>query len=292
MMKQSEAIAGWAAPIVPEQPVRLSRLVRRLTQNNPGVFTGPGTNTHLVGTTGVFILDPGEARDDGHFERIVAMVGGATVHGVIPSHGHPDHWTLAPRLAEHFEAPIRFWGEHPGFQVARMLVDGEMLEADGVRLEVLHTPGHTRDHVSLLLAQERVLFPGDHVMGWSTTVIALPEGNLVQYQRSLERLLAIPELEVLCPAHGPAIMTPYHRMQELHAHREARTRQALEALERGPSRVMELVARIYADVDPKLHGAAAQSLLAHLAALEEAGRIERSPGTETLPWNEVVWRIA
>jgi glyoxylase-like metal-dependent hydrolase (beta-lactamase superfamily II) len=278
-------------PIDYESVVRLSPLVRRITQRNPGPFTGPGTNTHLVGVTALVILDPGEDKDDGHLERIVAAVGGARVHAVIPSHGHPDHWPLAPRLGAHFHAPVRFWGEHPGFRPDRSLGDGEVLDADGVRLETLHTPGHARDHVAFVLAQERTLFPGDLVMGWSTSIIAPPDGDLVQYLRSLERLLAVPEIELLYPAHGEAIATPYDRIRELRAHREERTRQALAALARGPSRIGPLVARIYTDTDPALHPAAAQSLLAHLLALEAAGSVERLGGTSTRLGEDAVWRL-
>ncbi len=278
-------------PIAYDRVVRLSSLVRRVTQPNPGLFTGPGTNTHLIGTSALVILDPGEDRPDGHLERIVAAVGGVRVEAVIPSHGHPDHWPLAPRLAELVQAPIKFFGEHPGFRTDQALSDGEILDADGVRLEALHTPGHTRDHLSFLLRQEAALFPGDLVMGWSTSIIAPPDGDLREYLTSLERLLAVPDLLVLYPAHGEAIGTPYDRIRELHAHRVMRTRQALEALGAGPSRIGALVERIYVDTDPALHPAAAQSLLAHLLALEAAGSIERKPEERGDPWQETTWRI-
>ncbi|MEO8448449.1 MAG: MBL fold metallo-hydrolase [Gemmatimonadota bacterium] len=280
-----------SAPIRYDEVVRLSPLVRRVTENNPGLFTGPGTNTHLVGDSPLFVLDPGEDRGDGHLERIVAAVGRAPVEAVIPSHGHPDHWPLAPRLAKMLDAPIWFSGEHPGFRTDRMLGDGEVIDAGRVRLEVLHTPGHARDHMSFVLKEEGALFPGDLVMGWSTSIIAPPDGDLGQYLQSLERLLAVPGIEVLYPAHGPAVAAPYQRIKQLYAHRRERTRQALSALGAGPSRIGPLVERIYADVDPALHPAAAQSLLAHLLALEADGSIERAPGTEAAKFEEIVWRI-
>lgn len=279
-----------AAPIDHGRPVRLSPLVRRLTQENPGPFTGPGTNTYLVGESALFILEPGEDRGDDHLDRIVAAVGAAPVAAVLPSHGHPDHWSLAPRLAERLGAPVGFFGTHPGFRTDRILRDGDVLEAGGVRLEVLHTPGHTRDHVSFLLARERALFPGDHVMAWSTAIIAPPEGDLTQYLDSLSRLIQVPNLAVLYPAHGLAILNPYERMRELLAHRQERTRQALASLERGPATLANLVKEIYADTDPALHGAAAHSLLAHLLALEANGLVERPPqdrGEEA----EAIWRL-
>jgi glyoxylase-like metal-dependent hydrolase (beta-lactamase superfamily II) len=279
---------GPAAPVTPGRLARLSPLVCRLTQDNPGPFTGPGTNTHLVGAADVVILDPGEDRDDGHLERIVAAVAGARVLAVVPSHGHDDHWTLAPRLARRLGAPLLAGGPHPGFRADGVLADGDVLGAGDARLEVLHTPGHTPDHLCFLLPAEGALFPGDHVMGWSTSVIAPPEGHLPSYQRSLERLLALPGLRVLYPAHGPAVTAPYERMRELHRHREARTRQALAALAAGPDRLLPLVRRIYADVDPAMHPAAAQSLLAHLLALEEEGRAARDGADPA----GATWRLA
>jgi glyoxylase-like metal-dependent hydrolase (beta-lactamase superfamily II) len=282
---------GAAAPIRYDRAVRLSPSVRRVTQHNPGVFTGPGTNTYLVGQGSLFIFDPGEERGDGHLERILQAIGGARVRAVIPTHGHLDHWGLVPRLAAAVSAPIRFFGTHPGFRTDQPIEDGEVLEADGLRLEAMHTPGHTADHLSFLLSEEAALLVGDHVMGWSTSVIAPPEGDLVRYLRSLERLIALPGLAILYPAHGSPITEPYARMSQLHAHREQRTRQAIEALRAGPSSVLPLVARIYTVVDPGLHPAAAQSLLAHLLALEAAGTIERIPGQAGGPLSEVVWRL-
>ncbi len=275
-------------PIVLDRPVQLSPVVRRLTQNNPGPFTGPGTNTHLIGTTELIILDPGEDQGDGHEERLIAAVGTSRVVAIVPSHGHPDHWTLAPKLAARVGAPIRFFGAHPGFRVDRPVVEGEVLEAAGIRLLALHTPGHTADHLCFHLPQERALFPGDTVMGWSTSIIAPPDGDLRQYLASLERLLTIPDLEVLYPAHGVAVYRPYDRIDELLRHRRLRTRQVLDGLASAPSRIDSLVARIYAEVDPRLHPAGAQSLLAHLLALEAEGRVVRSEAAEP---DHAVWRL-
>jgi glyoxylase-like metal-dependent hydrolase (beta-lactamase superfamily II) len=288
------------APIEYDRVVRLSPRVRRLTQRNPGLFTGPGTNTHLVGggsgggeggSTPVIVLDPGEDLGDGHLERIVEAIGGAPVVAIIPSHGHPDHWPLAPKLAVALRAPVWAWGGHPEFRADRSLGDGERISAGATHLEVLRTPGHARDHLAFVLEEEAALFPGDLVMGWSTSIIAPPDGDLNAYLASLERLLTIPGLTIAYPAHGEALSSPYDRIRELRAHREMRTRQALEALGRGPGSIGELVKQIYADVDPALHAAAAQSLLAHLLALAADGLVERSGGGDTeSAWNAVVWR--
>ncbi len=280
---------GSDAPIGYDRVIRLSPRVRRLTQSNPGPFTGPGTNTFIVGGAQVVVLEPGQAPDDAHVEQVARAVGDARVVLVVPSHGHEDHWTLAPRLAKRLGAPVGFLDPKAPFRVDRLLRDDEVLALGDTHLRVLHTPGHTPDHLSFLLEEEGALFPGDHVMGWSTSIIAPPEGDLRAYLRSLDRLLGRTGLRVAHPAHGAAIPDPYSRMRELYAHREARSRQALAALAAGPRRIGALVEEIYADVDPALHPAAAQSLAAHLLALEAEGLIERAPESEGVAWEDLPW---
>ena len=256
----------------PGELVRLSPLVRRITQDNPSLFTGVGTNTHLVGERRIFVLDPGPASDE-HFDRIVEAVGDAAVEAVIPTHHHPDHWPLAPRLAEHFGAPTlgyAAWGE---YRPQRTVRDGEVLDSEEVRLQAVHTPGHAPDHLCYLLLDDESLFSGDHVMGWSTSVIAPPGGNLNDFLASLRKLAAL-RFRVMYPAHGLPVEEPYARIEELRAHREERTRQAIAALEAGLERIPDMVSRIYAEVDPRLHVAAGWSLLAHLHALVEQGRVK------------------
>lgn len=260
---------------------RLSERVRRLTQDNPSVFTGAGTNTYLVGSEELFVLDPGPL-DEGHFERIVAAVGSARVCAVVPTHHHADHWPLAPRLAEHFGAPTLGYGPEGDWRPQQHVAHGELLEAHDVTLEAIHTPGHAPDHLCYLLREESTLFSGDHVMGWSTSVIAPPGGNLNDFLASLARLRSY-TYERMLPAHGLPIERPYERIDEIREHREMRTRQALEAMHDGLDTIREMVARIYADVDPRLHTPAAWSLLAHLLALEEAGRVRRRrPGESAI----------
>lgn len=278
------------APIVPGELVTLSPLVQRVTENNPGIYTGSGTNTHLVGDTSLIILDPGEDRDDGHFDRLVNAVGSRRVTAIVPSHGHPDHWPLAPRLSRHFEAPTWFFERTTDFPVDRTLADGEVLRAGTAELTVLHTPGHTRDHLSFHLPVERALFPGDSVMGWSSSIIAPPDGDLTDYLASLRRMAAIADLGVLYPAHGGPVTSPYERIEALRAHREMRTRQAISALGAGPATVADLVTVVYRGTDPALYPAAAQSLLAHLLALESAGSVTRDDRAE--PLDRAVWRLA
>ncbi len=269
--------------LVKGEPVRVSERVLRVTQDNPGIFTGPGTNTWIIGGAEgpAFVLDPGE-EDDAHFETIVEAVGGRQVAAVLISHVHRDHWPLAPRVAEAFSTSIRAFHRHPPFAGNRRLEDGERLSAPSVDLVALHTPGHASDHLCFLLEQERALFSADLVMGWSTSIIAPPDGNLNQYMASLDRLLELGRdggIAVLHSGHGESVKPPLERIREIRRHRQLRTDQALEATGAGAATVPAMVERIYADVDPKLHAAAAFSLRAHLEALVEQGKLrETSPG--------------
>ncbi len=264
-------------------PVRLSDRVLRVTQDNPGMFTGPGTNTWVIGGDDgpVFVLDPGE-EDDAHFEAVLAAVGDREVAAVLISHTHRDHWPLAPRLAEHAGCQILAFSEQPPFTAGRRLEDNERLSADGATLVALHTPGHASDHLCFLLEEERAVFTADLVMGWSTSIIAPPDGNLNQYMASLERLLELGQdggIDILHPGHGESIKRPLDRIREIRSHRQQRTDQALEAIAAGVATIPEMVERIYADIDPKLHGPAAFSLRAHLDALVEEGKVlEDQPG--------------
>lgn len=271
----ASAVAGMPTP---GEVTRLAPRVRRITQDNPSMFTGAGTNTHLIGERRIFILDPGPASDQ-HFRRIVEAVGAATVEAVIPTHHHGDHWPLAPRLGAHFGAPTLGFAPEGDYRPERTVADGEVLDSGELRLRAVHTPGHAPDHLCYLLLDQAVLFSGDHVMGWSTSVIAPPGGNLNHFLASLAKLAAL-RFDVMYPAHGLPIADPYARIEELRVHRELRTRQAIEALEAGLERIPEMVARIYSDVDARLHVAAGWSLRAHLDALVEQGRVrirEASP---------------
>jgi hydroxyacylglutathione hydrolase len=264
-------------------PVRLSDRVLRVTQDNPGMFTGPGTNTWVIGGDGgpAFVLDPGE-EDDGHFEAVLEAVGGREVAAVLISHTHRDHWPLAPRVSEHFGTRILAFSEQPPLAAGSRLGDGDRLSAGDATLVALHTPGHASDHLCFLLEEERAVFTADLVMGWSTSIIAPPDGNLNQYMASLERLLELGQgggIDVLHPGHGESIKPPLDRILEIHRHRQQRTDQALEAVAAGVATIPEMVERIYADIDPKLHGPAAFSLRAHLDALVEEGKVvEDQPG--------------
>lgn len=257
--------------IVPGQVAQLSPRVRRVTQNNPGIMTGPGTNTYLIGRESLFIIDPGENTDE-HFAALTGAIGSCRVLGIAPSHAHPDHWPLAPRLAAALGAPTFGFKAHNGYEPMRILSDGNVVDGGEWRLQVIYTPGHISDHLSYLLFQERALFTGDHVMAWSTSVISRPDGNLNSYMSSLDRLRTL-DIAVMFPAHGAPIYDAQGRVEELIAHRKMRSAQVIEGIRAGLDTLPALLKHIYADVDTKLHGAAQQSLLAHIDALVESGQI-------------------
>ena len=266
-----------------EGSVRLSSRVERITQNNPGVYTGAGTNTHLIGVSAVFVLDPGQGADEHHLEAITRAIGDRSVQGIVVTHAHPDHWSLAPQVAGRHQAPVLGFAARGDFSPDRTLGDLERLEGPDTTLIGLHTPGHASDHLCFLLQEERAVFSGDQVMGWSTSVIAPPDGNLKQFMASLERLLEL-DVEVLYPAHGPVIRCPHERIRELHTHRQERTRQVLATLADRADTAAGLAARIYTDVDPELLPAARSSVLAHLEALIDDRRVVRQ-GSEPLEAN-------
>jgi glyoxylase-like metal-dependent hydrolase (beta-lactamase superfamily II) len=235
-------------------------------------MTGPGTNTYLIGRRSIFVLDPGEDTNE-HFDTLMRLIGSTPVRAVAPSHAHPDHWPMAPRLARALGAPTFGYKPHNGYQPMHLVREGEVIGDEDWSLEALYTPGHVSDHVSYFLREERSLFTGDHVMGWSTSVISRPDGNLNSYIASLEHLRSF-DIAVMYPAHGAPIYDAKSRVEELIAHRKMRTAQVMEALRAGNETVPAIVGLIYTGVDPSLHPAAGQSVLAHLEALAQSGKLE------------------
>jgi glyoxylase-like metal-dependent hydrolase (beta-lactamase superfamily II) len=250
--------------------LRLSRLVRRVLAPNPSPLTLEGTNTYLVGAgEALLLVDPGPA-DAGHLARLEAAVGRARVAAVVLTHRHVDHAEAAGRCAERFGAPVVC--ARPAGPADRALADGDRVVADGATLRAVATPGHSSDHLSFLLEEERALLTGDHVLGRGTTVVAHPDGDMAAYLASLERIRAL-DLARIYPGHGPVIEDPARVLAEYVEHRLMRERQVLDGLAAGPATPEELVARIYVDVDPILHAAAALSVRAHLAKLAREGRV-------------------
>jgi glyoxylase-like metal-dependent hydrolase (beta-lactamase superfamily II) len=248
--------------------------VKLVLAPNPSPMTGPGTNSFLVGGSpiGCYIIDPGPEHQ-GHLETL-AREGQARggVRGLLITHGHADHYEGARTLARLTSAPILAWSREGTPAADQELADGQIIDCGPDRLRVIHTPGHRFDHVCFLLERARMLFAGDLVAGVGTVVIIPPEGSINAYLSSLRRLLAL-DLALMLPAHGPFVTDPQAKLQEYIDHRLLREQQILAALQAGLDRIPEMVKHIYADVDPRLHGFAGESVRAHLLKLEEEGRV-------------------
>jgi len=270
--------------------VRLSDLVGRVTAKNPGPFTFHGTNTYLVGTREVAVIDPGPD-DPAHVAALLAAIDGRPVRAILATHTHRDHSPAARALARATGAPILGEGPHRparpldlgeinpldasgdrDFVPDVALGDGDMVEGDGWRLEAIATPGHTPNHLCFALAEEATTFTGDHVMAWSTSIVAPPDGAMADYMASLAKLIARPE-RLLLPAHGTGIAEPTEFLEALVRHRRGRERAVLDRLAAGDETIPEMVRVIYADVDRSLHGAAALSMLAHVEDLVGRGLV-------------------
>ncbi len=269
---------------------QVSPLIRRVIASNPGPFTFTGTGTYILGHGRVAVVDPGPLLDD-HLEALKAALDGETVSHILITHTHSDHSPLAAPLKAWCGAPTYGFGPHgagrPAGSIAVeeggdrdfvpdvVLGDGDVIDGDGWSVEAVYTPGHTSNHLSFALREERALLCGDHIMGWSTTVVAPPDGDMSAYFASLEKVLARDD-ESLWPTHGPPVLAPDRDpkafIQAFIDHRRGREDQILSALAAGDTGIRAMVARIYADVDPGLHPAAALSVHAHLIHLVETGR--------------------
>ncbi len=272
------------------EAARLSPLVTRVIANNPGPFTYTGSGTYLVGEgSGPFgVIDPGPA-DGAHLDALMAASDGRISH-ILITHTHLDHCGGARALAEAAGAPVYGFGPHPkagdaaapeqameeggdkAFAPDHLMGEGDVVEGDGWRLQAVHTPGHLSNHLCFAMEQENALFTGDHVMGWSTTVIVPPHGSMADYFASLERLLERDDV-VYYPTHGAPIENPHRFVRAVRAHRRIRDGQILDQLKQGRTRIADMVAAMYADIDPRLHGAAAMNVLAHLIRLVGTGEV-------------------
>ncbi len=282
------------ADIVPGRVVRLSERLLRITAPNPGVMTGPGTNTYLVGGPERWtVIDPGP-EDSQHLQALLAAAAPGRIERILVTHTHRDHSPGAAGLAAATGAPV--WGmrtahaqwQDATFAPAHEPADGERINAgEDAWLRVIHTPGHAGNHLCYLLEAEKLLFTGDHVMQGSTVVINPPDGDMAAYLGSLESLLA-EDLEWLAPGHGFLVAQPQAVIRALIAHRLKREAKVLEALrEAGRGPVEALLPRVYADVPAAIHGVAARSLLAHLLKLEGEGRARRDQVGDGEAWSAV-----
>jgi len=268
--------------------------VRRLLAPNPSPFTYTGTQTYLVGAGEVAVIDPGPDLPE-HVDAILAATPGERIAAILCTHTHRDHSPASRPLAAASGAPIigcaplAIEDDGPRADAAfdfdyrpdRVLADGEALDGEGWRLIAVATPGHTSNHLCFALEGSGQLFTGDHVMGWSTTVIAPPDGDMTAYMESLSLLLGRDD-SAYHPAHGPAVDKPHSHVRALIAHRRMREKQILGRLGEGEGRIPAMVETMYRDVDPRLHPAAGRSVLAHLVDLKRRGLVRAEGEAWTL----------
>jgi glyoxylase-like metal-dependent hydrolase (beta-lactamase superfamily II) len=275
------------------ESIALSPLIARVLAPNPGPFTFKGTGVYLVGGKTVAVIDPGPLIPD-HVEALKRALDGKRVSHILVTHTHSDHSPAAQPLKEWSGAKTYAFGPHGSgldanggvkmeeggdraFMPDVRVKDGEIIEGDGFTVECVYTPGHTSNHMCFALKDEQALFSGDHVMGWSTTVVTPPDGDMAQYMASLRKLRARDD-RILYPTHGAPIRDPAPFLDAYIAHRLEREAQILAAIRDGLSTIPEMVARMYADVDKRLHPAAARSVQAHLIQLEQEGRVVSDGG--------------
>ena len=283
-------------------PEPVSPLIRRIVARNPSPFTFHGTGTYIVGHGKVAIIDPGPALAE-HVDAILAAVAGEQVSHILVTHTHRDHSPAARDIKEATGALTYGYGPHGSgalgaddvveegadrdFAPDVVLRDGALIEGAGWSFQAVYTPGHTSNHICYHLAEENALFPGDHIMGWSTTVVSPPDGDMAAYMASLRRCLARND-RVYWPTHGAPVHEPRALVGAYIAHREDRDRQIMDCLAHGKVTIPEMVAAMYADLDPALVPAARRSVLAHLVALVDSGRVE----TTGSPVEDSPYRLA
>lgn len=270
------------------EAVPVAKGLARLTVNNPSAFTFHGTNSYIVGQDTLAVIDPGP-EDEAHFQALLKAIAGRPVSHIFVSHTHKDHSPLAARLARHTGAVIAAEGPHRSARPLRIgeinpldasadmefapdltLGDGDIIEGDGWRIGTVLTPGHAANHAAFSLEGTGILFSADHVMAWATSIVAPPDGAMTDYMASLDRLLERDD-RLYLPGHGGPVTKPRSFVRGLKAHRKMRERAILERLKSGDRTIGEMVAAIYRDTDPRLHGAAALSVLAHLEDLVARG---------------------
>jgi glyoxylase-like metal-dependent hydrolase (beta-lactamase superfamily II) len=272
---------------MPILPVTLEPLVRRLLAPNPSPFTYTGTQTYIVGRGEVAVIDPGPDLPE-HVEAILSATEGERIGAILCTHTHRDHSPASRALRAAAGAPIigcaplTLEDDGPRADTAfdadyrpdQVLADGETIAIGGLLLEAVATPGHTSNHLCFGLPQTGALFSGDHIMGWSTTVVSPPDGDMAAYMRSLEKLIGRDD-DIYYPAHGEPVKEPQRFVRAVMAHRRQRERQILDLLEQESQSIPTMVAVMYRGIEPRLHGAAGRSVLAHLIDLEARDRVWR-----------------
>lgn len=273
----------------------VSPLIRRVIASNAGPFTFTGTGTYIVGRGQVAVIDPGPDRPD-HLEAILKAVESEDVTAILITHNHADHSPLAGPLAKATGATIH--GAPPVYGAGESLGDleeahddgfvpdvavslGSRIAGPGWTLVAVPTPGHTANHVCYALLEENALFTGDHVMGWATSVVIPPDGDMAQYRASLDLILQM-DFATLWPTHGPPVTEPAPFLRACIAHRGEREADILREVRRAPRTVGDIVERLYAGLDLRLRAAAAMSVWAHLIALARDGHVESDDGRPLL----------
>lgn len=270
--------------------------VRRVVARNPGPYTFHGTGTYVIGQGNVAVIDPGPSSQE-HIDALVRGLSGEAISHVLVTHTHLDHSPGAALLKQRTDAPTYGFGPHgagkflSGEQVEEgadfdfvpdvAVAHGEVIDGDGWSFECVHTPGHTSNHLCFQYRENHALFSGDHVMGWSTTVISPPDGDMSDYMRSLNGLLDRDD-QVYWPTHGPCIEQPQTYVRSFIEHRSERTRQILECIENGVGRVADMVPRMYPHIDAVLHPAAARQVFSAVLSLIDESKIncDRPPSID------------
>ena len=272
--------------------IQLSPMVSRLLAPNPSPFTFKGTGVYFVGAnesaTDIAVIDPGPLLTP-HLEALRRAIEGKRVTHILVTHTHADHSPAAAPLKEWTGAKTYGFGPHdsgkdegPKMEEGGDLAfipdlavrDGDVIAGNGFTFECVYTPGHTSNHICYALLEEKALFTGDHVMGWSTTVVTPPDGDMAQYMASLRKLIARDD-RILYPTHGAPIRNPKPYLEAYLDHRLEREAQILQSIRDGRTTIPQMVEHMYADIDKRLHPAASRSVLAHLIQLEAEGRVRR-----------------
>ncbi|MBI2706548.1 MAG: MBL fold metallo-hydrolase [Actinobacteria bacterium] len=274
--KLKAADPGVEEPLPPEKLTpfvakALSPLVRRIVAPNAGIYTGPGTNTYLVGIDEVVVVDPA-VPDAEHLDAIMGC-GGDRIRWIAVTHTHPDHATGVAELKKLTDAEVLGFGAKDGFKPDRRIGDGYTIDSTEFRLRAVHTPGHASNHLCYLVEEERMLLSGDHINQSATVVIRPPDGNMATYLASLEKLKKL-RLRSIAPGHGTLIENPSETIDWYVRHRLDREKQVLAALRRkGTAKIADLVPVIYADIDEERWPIARYTVHAHLVKLAKEGKV-------------------